>query len=66
MTSSPKSFYIRWYLAWWRGFSTAACCGVGTIQGWRGNTAIRWTWAGFIAILLGYIGSKVALEFLLV
>jgi len=35
-------------------------------QGWRGNTAIRWTWAGFIAILLGYIGSKVALEFLLV
>jgi len=34
--------------------------------GWRGNTAIRWTWAGFIAILLGYIGSKVALEFLLV
>ena len=35
-------------------------------QGWRGNTAIRWTWAGFIAILIGYIGSKVALEFLLV
>ena len=35
-------------------------------QGWRGNTAIRWTWAGFIAILLGYIGSKIALEFLLV
>jgi ABC-type uncharacterized transport system permease subunit len=35
-------------------------------KGWRGNTAIRWTWAGFIAILLGYIGSKVALEFLLV
>jgi ABC-type uncharacterized transport system permease subunit len=35
-------------------------------QGWRGNTAIRWTWAGFIAIVLGYIGSKVALEFLLV
>ena len=35
-------------------------------KGWRGNTAIRWTWAGFIAIVLGYIGSKVALEFLLV
>jgi ABC-type uncharacterized transport system permease subunit len=35
-------------------------------KGWRGNTAIRWTWAGFIAILLGYIGSKVAIEFLLV
>ena len=35
-------------------------------KGWRGNTAIRWTWAGFIAILLGYIGSKVVLEFILV
>ena len=36
------------------------------VQGWRGKTAIRWTWAGFIAILLGYVGSKVVLEFLLV
>ena len=36
------------------------------VQGWRGNTAIRWTWAGFIAILLGYVGSKVVVEFLLV
>jgi ABC-type uncharacterized transport system permease subunit len=35
-------------------------------EGWRGNTAIRWTWAGFIAIVLGYIGSKVALEILLI
>ena len=36
------------------------------VQGWRGKTAIRWTWAGFIAIVLGYVGSKVVLEFLLV
>ena len=36
------------------------------VQGWRGTTAIRWTWAGFIAILLGYVGSKVVFEFLLV
>jgi len=35
-------------------------------QGWRGKTAARWTWAGFIAIVLGYVGSKVVLEFLLV
>ena len=34
-------------------------------RGWRGNKAIRWTWAGFIAILLGYIGSKIVLEFIL-
>jgi ABC-type uncharacterized transport system permease subunit len=36
------------------------------VQGWRGKTAIRWTWAGFGAIVLGYVGSKVVLEFLLV
>lgn len=36
------------------------------VQGWRGKTAIRWTWAGFGAIALGYVGSKVVLEFLLV
>jgi ABC-type uncharacterized transport system permease subunit len=36
------------------------------VQGWRGKTAIRWTWAGFIAIVLGYVGSKVVLEFLLI
>ena len=35
-------------------------------QGWRGKTAVRWTWAGFIAIVLGYVGSKVVIEFLLV
>lgn len=34
-------------------------------NGWRGTTAIRWTLAGFIAIVLGYVGSKVAIEFLL-
>jgi ABC-type uncharacterized transport system permease subunit len=35
-------------------------------RGWRGNKAIRWTWGGFIAILLGYIGSKVVMEFILI
>ena len=34
-------------------------------RGWRGIKAIRWTWAGFSAILLGYIGSKFVLEFVL-
>jgi ABC-type uncharacterized transport system permease subunit len=33
--------------------------------GWRGNQAIRWSWTGFIAIFLGYFGSKVVLEFIL-
>lgn len=33
--------------------------------GWRGKRAINWTWMGFVAILLGYIGSKVVIEFFL-
>tara|TARA_B110000046_G_scaffold183908_1_gene221091 strand:+ start:15491 stop:16288 length:798 start_codon:yes stop_codon:yes gene_type:complete len=35
-------------------------------RGWRGNKAIRWTWGGFAAIAVGYIGSKIVLEFILV
>ena len=34
-------------------------------RGWRGATAIRLTWAGFVAIVLGYLGSKFVLEILL-
>ncbi|QEP44561.1 cytochrome C biogenesis protein [Ectothiorhodospiraceae bacterium BW-2] len=34
-------------------------------RGWRGATAIRWTLAGFIALLLAYFGSKFVLELLL-
>jgi len=33
--------------------------------GWRGNTAVRWTVGGFIALLLAYIGSKWVLEIIL-
>jgi len=33
--------------------------------GWRGNTAVRWTLGGFIALLLAYIGSKWVLETIL-
>lgn len=33
--------------------------------GWRGRIAIRWTLAGFITLLLAYIGSKFVLEILL-
>ncbi|MCB1669149.1 MAG: cytochrome c biogenesis protein CcsA [Porticoccaceae bacterium] len=35
------------------------------LKGWRGNTAIRLTLSGFIAIALGYWGSKFVLEVLL-
>ncbi|MDX1319443.1 MAG: cytochrome C biogenesis protein, partial [Oceanospirillum sp.] len=33
--------------------------------GWRGMTAVRWTLGGATLLILGYFGSKVALEVLL-
>ncbi|MGR9099977.1 MAG: cytochrome c biogenesis protein CcsA, partial [Gammaproteobacteria bacterium] len=33
--------------------------------GWRGQTAIRWTIAGFVLLLLAYFGSKLVLELIL-
>lgn len=33
--------------------------------GWRGQTAIRWTISGFVALLLAYFGSKFVLELIL-
>jgi ABC-type uncharacterized transport system permease subunit len=35
------------------------------IYGWRGRTAVRWTLAGFLALVLAYIGSKFVLEVIL-
>ncbi len=35
------------------------------IYGWRGRTAVRWTLAGFIALVLAYIGSRLVLEVIL-
>lgn len=34
-------------------------------HGWRGLKAIRWTLAGFVLLLLAYVGSKFVLEVLL-
>ncbi|WP_126455786.1 cytochrome C assembly family protein [Sulfuriflexus mobilis] len=35
------------------------------LAGWRGRTAIRWTLAGFVTLLLAYFGSKLVLEIIL-
>ncbi|MDF0606491.1 cytochrome c biogenesis protein CcsA [Neisseriaceae bacterium TC5R-5] len=35
------------------------------LRGWRGKVAVRWTLAGFLSLLLAYIGSKVVLELIL-
>lgn len=34
-------------------------------SGWRGILAIRWLMAGFVALMLAYFGSKLALEIIL-
>jgi ABC-type uncharacterized transport system permease subunit len=33
--------------------------------GWRGRQAMRWTLAGYVALVLSYFGSKMVLEYLL-
>jgi ABC-type uncharacterized transport system permease subunit len=35
------------------------------VRGWRGRVAVYWTLAGFTALLLAYVGSKVVLELVL-
>jgi len=34
-------------------------------RGWRGRKALRWTLAGFVALLLAYVGSRFVLEVIL-
>lgn len=35
------------------------------VWGWRGRKALRWTLAGFVALLFAYVGSRFVLEILL-
>lgn len=35
------------------------------LWGWRGRVALRWTLAGFIALILAYLGSRFVIEVLL-
>ncbi|MFN7085923.1 MAG: inner membrane protein YpjD [Burkholderiales bacterium] len=43
----------------------AALLGGRHVYGWRGRIAMRWTLAGFLALVLAYIGSKFVLEVIL-
>jgi ABC-type uncharacterized transport system permease subunit len=43
----------------------AALLGGRHIYGWRGRVAVRWTLAGFLMLILAYIGSKFVLEVIL-
>lgn len=35
------------------------------LRGWRGKLAVRWTWFGFVMLLLAYVGSRFVLEVVL-
>lgn len=43
----------------------AALLGGRHLRGWRGRMALRWTLAGFAALLLAYVGSRFVLEVIL-
>ena len=43
----------------------AALLGGRHIYGWRGRVAVRWTLAGFLTLVLAYIGSKFVVEVIL-
>ena len=43
----------------------AALLGGRHVYGWRGRIAVRWTLAGFLMLVLAYIGSKFVLEVIL-
>jgi ABC-type uncharacterized transport system permease subunit len=43
----------------------AALLGGRRIYGWRGRMAVRWTLAGFLTLVLAYIGSRFVLEVIL-
>ncbi|MCC3751581.1 MAG: cytochrome c biogenesis protein CcsA [Halorhodospira halophila] len=50
-------------MASWLAFATLL---IGhAVWGWRGQTAIRWTLVGFLALMFGYFGSKFVLELIL-
>ena len=35
------------------------------LRGWRGRAALRWTLAGFVSLLLAYVGSRFVMEVIL-
>jgi ABC-type uncharacterized transport system permease subunit len=43
----------------------AALLGGRHIYGWRGRVAVRWTLAGFLMLVLAYVGSRFVLEVIL-
>ena len=61
----PMSFSHKTIFAWLSWAIFAALLAGRSIYGWRGRIAVRWTLAGFLTLVLAYLGSKFVLEVLL-
>ncbi|MBL8492178.1 MAG: cytochrome c biogenesis protein CcsA [Rhodocyclaceae bacterium] len=60
MTFNHKTIFA--FLSW---VIFAALLAGRHLRGWRGRKALRWTMAGFAALVLAYVGSRFVLEVLL-
>ncbi|HQR51774.1 MAG TPA: cytochrome c biogenesis protein CcsA [Burkholderiales bacterium] len=60
LSFSHKTIFA--FLSW--GIFAALLAGR-SAYGWRGRVAVRWTLAGFLTLVLAYLGSKFVLEILL-
>lgn len=61
----PMSFSHKTVFAFVSWGIFAALLAGRSIYGWRGRIAVRWTLAGFLTLVLAYLGSKFVLEVLL-
>jgi len=61
----PISFNHKTLFAVISWFIFAALLGGRYLYGWRGRVALRWTLAGFVTLLLAYVGSRFVLEVIL-
>ncbi len=61
----PMTFSHKTLFAWLSWIIFAALLAGRSIYGWRGRMAVRWTLAGFLTLVLAYVGSKFVLEVVL-
>ena len=57
-SAKPRRSITRPCSACCRGSFSPRCCRRRHLYGWRGRIAVRWTLAGFLTLVLAYIGSK--------
>jgi ABC-type uncharacterized transport system permease subunit len=61
----PMTFSHKTLFAWLSWIIFAALLAGRSTYGWRGRVAVRWTLAGFLTLVLAYVGSKFVLEVVL-